>query len=311
MTYSQTRGGEKRDAGAPLPGPLGVTLMGLGANLVLASSKVLAGVALGSQAILADGLHGATDMLTDLSVLTGLGVSDKPADESHPYGHGRVSTLVALLVGLMLAGLAVYVGGKALVTLPEILRRPPAQTRSPLPLILAALTIPIKEVLYRLTAAVARRSRDMSLRANAWHHRSDAFTSAAAAAGLGGIWLGGSDWAFLDPLTAMVLGTFLLVGAGRIVWDSAAELIDSAPAEAAVARIRGAIASTPGVREFHALRAREVGGQITMDVHVMVDPDLSVREGHDIAGRVKRVVMDAEDDVTEVVVHIEPADGSA
>lgn len=285
-----------------------MTLLGLGVNIVLAASKVLAGVAFRSQAILADGLHGATDMVTDLSVLTGLGVSDRPADESHPYGHGRVGTLVALLVGLMLAGLAVYVGGKAVVTLPDILRQPPAHSRSPLPLILAALTIPIKEVLYRLTARVARRSRDMSLRANAWHHRSDAFTSAAAAAGLGGIWLGGADWAFLDPLTAMVLGTFLLVGAGRIVWDSAAELIDSAPAEAAVVRIREAIASTPGVREFHALRAREVGGQITMDVHVMVDPELSVREGHDIAGRVKRVVMDAEEDVSEVVVHVEPAE---
>ncbi|MCD6365175.1 MAG: cation diffusion facilitator family transporter, partial [Planctomycetes bacterium] len=149
------------------------------------------------------------------------------------------------------------------------------------------------------------------LLANAWHHRSDALSSLAAAVGLAAVAVGGRKWAFMDPLTAMVLGTFLLTVAVRIMRTSAAELIDRAPAQKTLDGIELAVARTQGVISYHAVRARQVGGKIAMDIHVQVDPELTVRAGHDIAGAVRRRVMEADSSVIETIVHIEPFEGKA
>jgi len=280
----------------------GVTWTGLACNAVLAAGKVIAGLVFASQTILADGVHGASDLVTDLAVLAGLGASARPADGCHPYGHRRVGTLVAMFVGAGLLGAAALIAFTALNSLPQAVE----PIESVIPLCLALVTIPLKEFLFRITRRVAVRDDNMALRANAWHHRSDAATSVAAAMGLAGVAVGGKQWAFLDPLMAVVLSAFLVVVSVQIMYQSACELVDRAPGRATLDGIRTVLRGTDGVRDFHALRARQVGGKVAMDVHILVDPDLTVAQGHAIAATLKRHIIDHDKRVVEVVVHVEP-----
>jgi len=281
----------------------GVTWAGLICNIALAGGKITAGLIFASQAILADGLHGASDMATDLAVLAGLNVSGRAADGCHPYGHRRVGTLVAMGVGAALLGAALIIVLGAIGSL----REPSRPVVSIVPFCLAVITIPVKEILFRVTRRVARRDDNIALQANAWHHRSDAVTSVAAAVGLAGVAVGGDRWAFLDPLTGIVLSAFLVVVAVRIMHRSACELVDRAPDQATLDGIRAVLRETDGVRDFHAMRARQIGGKLAMDVHILVDPALTVAEGHEIATTLKHRVMAHDERVIEVVVHVEPA----
>ncbi len=281
-----------------------VTWVGLVVNAVLTAGKVAAGLVFGSQAILADGLHSASDLVTDAAVLWGLKVSGRPADHDHHFGHLRAATLAAMFVGTMLLVAAGWIAGQALWTL----RERHARVEAMVPLLWAVGSVVLKEWLFRVTRAVGRRIGDPSIEANAWHHRTDAFTSIAAAAGLGGILAGGPDWAFLDHVTAVGLAVYLAVVAVRIVRESAAELMDRAPDTQTMASIEDIVASTPGVMGYHAVRARRLGGRVSMDIHVQVDPDLTVRQGHDIATEVEHRVAESSVGVVQVVVHVEPAD---
>ena len=284
--------------------PSGVTWAGLAVNGVLMALKMVVGTVCASQTLLADGLHTASDLVTDVAVLAGLRMSSQPADEAHRYGHRRISTMVALLVGAALLAAAGWIAYRAV----SALRVGAGPVRGSLPLWVALASVPMKEALYQVTRLVGRRAGDLSLLANAWHHRSDAVSSIAASAGLAGALFGGPAWAFLDPLTAIALSAFLLTAAGKIIVQSASELVDRAPGAGTLAGIEHAVAGTRNVRGFHAFRARRVGGKVEMDIHVQVDPDLTVREGHDIATAVKDQVRRADEDVVEVIVHIEPAE---
>ncbi len=280
-----------------------VSWIGLLTDLALSGVKITIGLAFASRTLLADGLHSSSDLVTDVAVLAGIGASRKPADEDHPYGHRRVSTLVAMFVGATLLGAAAYIIYSALMSLQETAS---PEVRAFWPLVVAAAGIPAKELLFRITCAAGHREDDSSLIANAWHHRTDAFSSIAAVVGLAGVLAGGSQWAFLDAVTATVLGSFLILMALRILKDAAAELIDQAPGELVHQKMRQTVLATPGVRDLHALRARKSGGKIVADVHVLVDPLLTVHEGHEIATKVRRRIFQEDPDVIEVIVHIEP-----
>ena len=281
----------------------GVTWLGMAANVLLAAAKVAAGWAFGSQAILADGFHSASDLITDIAVLAGIGASEKPADVDHPYGHRRISTMVALFLGVALGVVAVLIAYNALVSF----RQTGSPVTSFLPLALAVATIPVKEAMFHATRRVGRRTANISLLANAWHHRSDAFSSIAAAAGLTVVAVGGPRWAFVDALTALGLSAFLAIAAARIIYSSCAELIDRAPSQGRLTALKRAVGETEGVRGYHAVRARQIGGRLEMDVHVLVDPNLTVLEGHNIASAVQDSVRRADGHVVEVVVHVEPS----
>ena len=280
----------------------GVTWAGLLCNIALSAGKITAGVVFTSQAILADGLHGGSDMITDLVVLLGLRASDRQADGCHPYGHRRVGTLVAMFVGAALLAAATIIVFGAIVSL----RDGVCPVASIVPFCLAAATIPIKEILFRITRRVADRDDNIALQANAWHHRSDAVTSVAAAIGLAGVAIGGRQWAFLDSLTGIVLSAFLVVVAVRIMHRAACELVDRAPGQVTLDRSRPVLRQNDGVRGFNALRARQIGGKVAMDVHIMVDPDLTVAQGHEIATALKHHIIASDQRVIEVVVHVEP-----
>jgi len=283
----------------------GVTWLGIAVNAGLAVVKVIAGLLLRSQTLIADGLHAAGDLTTDLATLLSLGISHRPPDHLHPYGHRRMGTLIGFGIGLALSGAACWVFWRSTLLLGGRESHP---TVAPWAVAVVAATIPVKEALYRMTIRIGRQTNDLTVKANAWHHRSDAFTSLAATVGLAGVAVGGEEWAFLDALTALVLSAFLLVMGVRIIALAAGELVDRAPAEATQEAIRQIVADTAGVATFHALRARRIGGRVAVDVHVQVDGRLTVCEGHDVARAVKARVREADPTVMEVMVHIEPAD---
>ena len=282
--------------------PVGVTWAGIAVDVLLGTGKVISGFAFHSQAILADGFHSLSDLVTDLAVLVGLRVSGKPADEDHHFGHQRVSTLVALFIGAMLLGAALWISYEAVSTL----RQKHDNVAPAIPFIMAVVSIIVKEALYQVTRIAGQRSGNPAVMANAWHHRTDAFSSVAVAAGLGAVMIGGPQWAFLDHVVALVLSAFLAWVAVRTMARASSELIDRAPDDDTLTAIRESISGTDGVLDFHAVRARQVGGKVSMDVHVLVRPDLTVEQGHDIATRVEPRVKASTRQVVGVTVHIEP-----
>jgi cation diffusion facilitator family transporter len=279
-----------------------VTWLGIVVNVILAAVKLGVGLVGRSQTLIADGLHSISDLVTDAAVLAGLHISSRPADADHHYGHARVTTLVTMFVGTALLATAAWIVYNAISTYGE----PHPFPAGSLPFWVAAASVLQKELLYRVTRRVGIFARDASVVANAWHHRTDAFTSVAAAAGLAGVAFGGPHWAFLDHLTAVVLSAFLAVAAFSFIRESVSELIDGAPGSKVIGCLEGAITETPGVRRFHNLRVRKVAGSLALDVEIHVAPELSVVEGHDIATEVRKRLKDCGCDVSEAMVHVEP-----
>jgi len=284
--------------------PTSVTVIGLVANIALSIAKVSLGLLFGSNVLLADGIHSGGDLVSDVAVLAGLNVSRRQADDSHPYGHRRFQTLVGLLIGGIVVASAVAV----VIIAVEKWRRGVKIAYGWTPFFVAIASVVIKEVLFRLTRRVGRETGDTAVLANAWHHRSDAFSSIAAAAGMLGVALGGAAWGFLDHVTAIALAGVLIAMGLKLCFDAAQELVDRAPARAIMDHIGSIVARTEGVRTYHAFRMRQAAGTLEMDVHIQVDPTLTVGEGHDIAREVRRRIVLADPNVTSVIVHVEPAE---
>lgn len=284
-----------------------ITLLGMVLNILLTAAKVGSGILSNSSAIIADGLHSLSDLASDIAVLWGIRAAKRPADADHHYGHFRYETLTALFVGILLGAAALFIAYHAIITIGE--RH--TLLRSWLPFYIALVSIVSKELLYWLTRAVGRRYSNQALLANAWHHRSDAFSSIAAAAGIAGALLGGARWAFLDHLTAVLLAAFLIYVAVGILRDCIHRLTDRAPDADTLKKLRAVITKIPGVVGFHAFRARSAGSgnKLEMDVHIQVDPEISVRAGHEIAHRVEQELRNSHPDVTHIVIHIEPEEG--
>ncbi|HPN95070.1 MAG: Ferrous-iron efflux pump FieF [bacterium ADurb.Bin236] len=280
-----------------------VTSIGLVINVALSAAKFAAGVFGGSQAMVADAIHSLSDTVTDIAVIVGSMFWQRPPDEDHPHGHGRIETAVTVFIGTALAAVAVGLIYNALTTFEERHSSLPAMIA-----LWAALgSIVIKEILYRWTAAVAAKVKSPAMAANAWHHRSDALSSIPAAAAVAGArLLPGAQ--FLDHLGAVVVAAFILHAAWRISWPAINQLIDAgAPAEI-IRRVERAAMSVDGVRAAHKIRARHIGSGFEVNLHVLVDPDISVRAGHDIATATRGRVVFETPDVVDVIVHIEPAE---
>ncbi|MFH1609203.1 MAG: cation diffusion facilitator family transporter [Candidatus Bipolaricaulota bacterium] len=282
-------------------GAVRITLIGVGINLVLTGLKFGVGLATGSMALIADGIHSLSDLATDVVVLGGLRLSRRPADRSHAYGHGKFETVATTLVALALFAAGGWIAGEAVTALIE------GQISIPGPIVagVAALSVIGKEWLFRATRRVARRLRSTSLEANAWHHRSDAFSSVAVLVGGLAATLG-----FPQGDQAAAIAVALLIGwaAVGILRRALYELTEGALSEAEQGQVARAIATVDGVRSWHKLRTRHSGQGAFVDLHIQVNPRLSVEESHAIASRVERVVGAALGGAASVVVHVEPAD---
>ncbi len=278
------------------------TVIGAVVNALLAVTQIVSGWLFQSQALIADGVHTLSDLVSDGVVLFAATKASESPDQDHPYGHGRIETLATIIVGVLLAlaalGIA-WVAGQRLLTW-ETLTGP-----APAALAFAVLTLVAKEGLYQYTVRVARRIESPMLQANAWHHRSDAISSLVVLVGIGGAVAG---WPWLDAVAAVIVALFILVMAWRLISSSAAELIDTALEPEQVAKIHQAVTGVPGVTNAHMLRTRKLGNEAAADVHVQVAPRISVSEGHQIADEVYRAVRACMPTLRDVTVHVDPED---
>jgi cation diffusion facilitator family transporter len=280
-----------------------ITAIGLVVNLLLSAIKFGLGILGHSQAVVADAVHSLSDMGTDLLVLIGLKFWSAPPDDTHPYGHQRIETVVTLLISAALASVAVGLGWREIRHLGGEPHGPPLSFAIFGPL----LSIVAKELLFRQTRAVGKRIHSSALIANAWHHRSDALSSIPAflAVGMAAI---NPKWAFLDSVGALIVALLIL----KVAWDIASpalsELMDHGASREDLRAITDLAQSVSGVCSIHRLRTRRVGSGWFVDLHVMVDGDLPVRKGHDIATVLQHKLLEDGPSVADVTIHIEPND---
>ncbi len=280
-----------------------VTVWGLVVNLALCGIKFLFGVLGSSQALIADAVHSLSDSVTDIAVLIGVQFWSAPPDETHPYGHGRIETLITFLIGIALGIVGVGLGFRAVASLHG------HHTASPswMAFVAACISMAGKEWLYRWNVIVGRRVKSSALLANAWHHRSDALSSLPVAVAVLGAQIS-PDWGFLDHVATVIVSVLILYAAWQISVPAIRHLVDAGASEKERETILAVALSTEGVVSIHGLRTRYIGPGLHIDLHTMVDGNLSVRQGHDIATAVKRRLIEKGPDVVDVVVHIEPHD---
>lgn len=280
-----------------------VTWIGLVVNVALSSLKLAVGWLGHSQAILADAVHSLSDLVTDVAVLLGVRFWAAPADSRHPYGHRRIETLVTTLIGGALLAVGLGIGYHSILTVREAHVTAPGR----IALAGAALSIVLKEWLYRWTVAVGRRIQSPAVIANAWHHRSDALSSIPAFIAVG-VAIVAPRFAFVDHLGALIVSVFIIKVSWDIMSPALADLTDRGGSAMDQDRIAAIARGIPGVQSLHALRSRRVGSGLYVDLHVLVNGRLSVRHGHTISEEVKRAILKNGPDVLDVVVHLEPAD---
>ncbi len=277
------------------------TWVSVALNVVLTVLQFVIGYFGRSQALVADAMHSLSDLLSDFLVLWANRASSRSADETHPYGHARIETAATLILGVMLMAIGLALLWGAGVKLQDPAKFQPVHVAT---LYMAIITLIGKELLFRYLLRVAKRLRSQMLAANAWHSRSDAASSLVVVAGIGGNLLG---FYFLD-LVAALLVAFLIVRMGwKMAFQSLSDLVDTALSAQEVAAIRETLSTTPGVLGLHELRTRKMGDQALVDAHVLVDPRISVSEGHFIAEAARRRVLERHE-VLDVMVHIDPED---
>jgi cation diffusion facilitator family transporter len=279
-----------------------VTLIGSLVDFLLGVVKILVGWLAHSQALVADGIHSLSDLATDFIVLYAAKHSHREADETHPYGHGRIETLTTVGLGITLLGVAFGIGYDAVRRMndTELLLDPGA-----LALVVASVSVIAKEIIYQYTKSAALKLRSNMLMANAWHSRSDAVSSVVVVLGVGGAMMG---YPYLDAVAAIAVAVMIAKIGFELIRASTKELIDTALEPEVVENIRKEILDVDGVRALHMLRSRRSGGDALVDLHLQVDPRISVSEGHQIGDTVRRRLLQRVDEVTDVTVHIDPED---
>jgi len=278
-----------------------ITFIGMLVNVVIAAAKAVAGFLFSSQALVADAVHSASDLLTDVAVVFGVRYWVAPADADHPYGHGKIEAFVTLLISAALVLAAWELARNAVVSL---LHGDPGARPGVAALAVAVGSIVLKEALFVATRSVARRAKSTALEANAWHHRSDALSSIPVAAAVAVVWLFPSLW-WADAAGALLVSVFIVHVSWGLAKPALQELTD-AQMDSKAEAVAMVAAKVPGVKGVHKSRARRYGGSFQADIHVEVDAALSVAEGHDIGHAVNEAVVNAGLDVDDVVVHVEP-----
>lgn len=281
---------------------LRVTLIGSAFDLILGVAKIVGGFISTSTALIADGVHSLSDLFTDFIVIYAAKHSHREADAEHPYGHGRIETLATVALGLALLAVAVGISWDAITRLfqPDRLWHP-----GKLALVLASLSIVIKEALYHYSMTIARKYRSNMLKANAWHSRTDAISSVVVVVGVLGSMAGLN---YLDAIAAVGVALMIAKISWDLTWHSVRELIDTGLEPERVQAIRESILHVDGVKALHILRTRRMGSDALVDVHIQVAPKISVSEGHHISETVRERVIKEIDEVADVMVHIDPED---
>ncbi len=279
-----------------------VTVIGSIVDFLLGIAKIVVGFIAQSQALVADGVHSLSDLVTDVAVLYAAKHSHQEADEEHPYGHGRIETVVTVGLGIALMGVSIGIMIDATHRLfnPNTLFEPGI-----LALTVAIISVLAKEAIYQYTMMVARRYRSNMLKANAWHSRSDAISSIIVVIGIIGSMAG---LIYLDSIAAIGVGIMIAKIGWDLAWHSVKELIDTGLEAERVKAIEKSILDVDGVETLHILRTRQIGADALVDVHIQVDSHISVSEAHYISEMVRGKLINEIEEVIDVMVHIDPED---
>jgi cation diffusion facilitator family transporter len=272
-------------------------------NSILALVKGVAGVTGNSYALVADAIESASDVLSSIVVMLGLRMAARPADDNHPYGHGKFEPLAAAVVALTLMGAAILI---AVESVREILA--PHHAPAPFTLLVLVLVVVTKESLFRFALGVSREVGSLAVKTDAWHHRSDAITSAAAFVGISIALIGGEGYQAADDFAALLASVIIALNAVLLLRPALFELLDTAPDPSIVAAIRAIAVAVPGVLGTHKCHVRKVGFDHYVDLDVLCDPEASIRVGHEIAHDVGEAIHRELSQITKVLVHVEPAD---
>ena len=276
--------------------------VGMAVNLVLAIVKIVTGVVGNSYALIADGIESTSDIVGSLVVWTGLKISSLPADDDHPYGHGKAESIAGMVVALALLAAAVFI---ATQSVREI--NTPHHAPAWFTLLVLALVIGTKETLYRFVFKVGDALTSIAVKGDAWHHRSDAITSAAAFVGISIALIGGKGYESADDWAALLACAVIVFNGYRIFRAALGEIMDAAVPNTIQRDIREMSSSVPGVARIEKCRVRKSGLGLIVEIHVEVDGDLTVRRGHEIAHEVSDRLKSSSLSVQDVVVHVEPA----
>ena len=283
-----------------------VTLVGSAGNMGLFAFKLIAGILGHSSAMVADAVHSLSDFITDVIVLVFVSLSAKPQDESHDYGHGKFETIATFFIGLALVAAATGIILAGILSLVEWFQGAQLEAPSMLALWAALLSIVVKEILFHYTAHCGKRLNSQAMIANAWHHRSDALSSIAAAIGIGCAILLGDRWTVMDPVASVIVGFVLMNVAIKLLRTSINELTESSLNADVEREIEEIITSFPGICEPHNLRTRHIGNRIAIEAHIRMDGDISLRDAHSRATMVERKLKERFGSDTHVTIHMEP-----
>ena len=283
-----------------------VTFVGGVVNVVLLLFKFLAGILGHSAAMVADAVHSLSDFVTDIIVVVFVRISGKPKDKSHDYGHGKYETLAMTLIGMALLAVSIgilYSGATKIISWAngEELEAPDL-----LALWAALLSIVLKEGVYRYSMVKARELNSQALEANAWHHRSDALSSIGTAIGIGGAIFLGQRWTVLDPVASVIVGLFIVKVSFDLLRNGIGDLMEQSLPDAVEEEILNLVASLPGDIKPHDLCTRRLGNHYAIELHILMDGDVSLREAHDKASEVENLLRDRYGEETHVAVHVEP-----
>lgn len=283
-----------------------VTLIGSVVNVLLTVGKFAAGVWGHSAAMIADAVHSLSDLVTDIIVIVFVRLSGKPEDKSHDYGHGKYETFATLLIGMALLAVAVGICWDGISKIVTFFRGEALDSPGWIALVAAVVSVISKEILYRYTCVVGKRQNSPAVIANAWHHRSDAFSSVGTAMGIGGAILLGENWRVLDPMAAVIVSFFIARISIQQLNTCIGELMERSLPDTVEQEIISIVSSVEGVSQLHHLRTRRIGNRYAIDMHVRMNGNMSLREAHDKATLIEQKLKKTYGAGTYIGIHVEP-----
>ena len=283
-----------------------VTLVGSVINVVLLLFKFVAGIIGHSAAMLADAVHSLSDFVTDVIVLVFIRISGKPQDKSHDYGHGKFETLAMTLIGVALLLVALGILNSGAMKIKLWLDGEQLEAPGTIALWAALLSVVLKEGVYRYSMIKAHQLNSPAVEANAWHHRSDALSSIGTAVGIGGAIFLGQRWTVLDPIASVVVGIFIVKVSVSLLRRGIGDLLEQSLPDAVEEEILQLVAALPGLSKPHDLRTRRIGNHYAIELHILMDGNITLREAHDKASEVEETLKSHYGQETHVAVHVEP-----
>ncbi len=283
-----------------------ITIVGSVVNFILMAFKLVSGILGGSTAMVADAIHSLSDFATDIVVLVTMGITKIPQDSNHDYGHGKFETLASFIIGVSLLFVGIGIGWNGVKSVLEVLNGKTLPSPHYIALIAASVSIIVKEILYRWTVKVGKRINSQAVIANAWHHRSDALSSIGTLIGIGGAIILGSKWTILDLIAGVVVSVFIIKVAIQISLESINQLLECSLTLEEKEKLLKLINSVEGVKDPHRLKTRKIGNNIAVDIHIRVNPRLTVSESHSIATQIENKIIEEYGNESFILVHVEP-----